>query len=364
MENYDKLLEKAKLLKNSDCSKNDAIDELFPELKPVGDKDMMEVLENILLAADTVATREIYGVYGRTREDLIDWVKGLKKSNDQIYSQDGERIRNGLIGWLRICGERNQNLVGLGGISPKECISWLEFQPSKFIPKFKVGDVVTNGESTYTIDRISKDCYWVKEHDCVTIPFDYESMWRLSEQTQDEWVSDLKRANLVYQMAMNVDMVIEAKNLVKSGLEKANIWDLAVDTIKPMNHNNDAEKEKSDFVSGKFLYCRGSILDFKEGETYWLEYIGDDTYVGRSDNVLNQKFRITPRLLYTWFTDHIPCWTKDENADPQNKHENRKTEIITSKIESDEETDIQKTRREGRNDGIEMVINNPEEYGL
>ena len=64
--------------------------------------------------------------------------------------------------------------------------------------------------------------------------------------------------------------------------------------------NEEAEKEKNDYVSGQFLYCKGSFNEFKEGESYWIEYIGNDTYIGRSDNILNQKFHITPRQLYTW----------------------------------------------------------------
>ena len=64
----------------------------------------------------------------------------------------------------------------------------------------------------------------------------------------------------------------------------------------------EAEKEKSDFVSGKFIQCRKSFNKFKEDNSYWLEYIGDDTYIGRSDNILNQKFHITPRQLYRLFS--------------------------------------------------------------
>ena len=64
----------------------------------------------------------------------------------------------------------------------------------------------------------------------------------------------------------------------------------------------EAEKEKSDFVSGKFIQCRKSFNGFKEDNSYWLEYIGDDTYTGRSDNILNQKFHITPRQLYRLFS--------------------------------------------------------------
>ena len=65
---------------------------------------------------------------------------------------------------------------------------------------------------------------------------------------------------------------------------------------------DEAEKEKCDFVSGNFIECRKSFNEFKENNSYWLEYIGDDTYIGRSDNILNHKFHITPRQLFTLFT--------------------------------------------------------------
>ena len=66
-----------------------------------------------------------------------------------------------------------------------------------------------------------------------------------------------------------------------------------------------AEKEKNDFVSSQFLQCKLSFDGFKEDEHYWFEYVGDDTYVGRSDNILNQKFHITPRQLYTLFSQQL-----------------------------------------------------------
>jgi len=66
-----------------------------------------------------------------------------------------------------------------------------------------------------------------------------------------------------------------------------------------------AEEEKNRFVSGQFLQCKLSFDGFKEGEHYWLEYAGDDMYVGRSDNILNQKFHITPRQLYTLFSQQL-----------------------------------------------------------
>ena len=73
-----------------------------------------------------------------------------------------------------------------------------------------------------------------------------------------------------------------------------------------------AEKEKYDFVSGHFIKCRKSFDVFKEDNSYWFEYVGNDNYIGRSDNILNQKFHITPRQLYCLFTqEHCP---KEDNA--------------------------------------------------
>lgn len=68
-----------------------------------------------------------------------------------------------------------------------------------------------------------------------------------------------------------------------------------------------AESEKYSFVTGQFLECRASFNEFKEDNSYWLEYVGNDNYIGRSDNILNQKFHITPRQLFTLFTqEHCP----------------------------------------------------------
>ena len=36
------------------------------------------------------------------------------------------------------------------------------------------------------------------------------------------------------------------------------------------------DSEKNLYVSGKFLTCMVDFGDFKKGEKYWLEYVGDD----------------------------------------------------------------------------------------
>ena len=63
----------------------------------------------------------------------------------------------------------------------------------------------------------------------------------------------------------------------------------------------NGENEKREFVGYGFLKCKGDFLSFKEGETYWLEYVGKDNYNVRSDNLLGQTFHITPQQLYTVF---------------------------------------------------------------
>lgn len=57
------------------------------------------------------------------------------------------------------------------------------------------------------------------------------------------------------------------------------------------------EKEKYNFVSGKYLICLTDFNIFKKKQSYWLEYLGNDTYIGRSDNILNEKVTIEPFQL-------------------------------------------------------------------
>lgn len=57
------------------------------------------------------------------------------------------------------------------------------------------------------------------------------------------------------------------------------------------------EKEKDNYVSGRRLICLLDFNIFKKGQSYWLEYVGNDTYIGRSDNILNEKVTIEPFQL-------------------------------------------------------------------
>ena len=85
-------------------------------------------------------------------------------------------------------------------------------------------------------------------------------------------------------------------------------WSCTPEWFKEYIYSNAewAEKEKSEFVGGQFIQCNCTLDNgLKKGEHYWLEYVGDDTYVGRSDNILNQKFHITPRQLFTLFSQEL-----------------------------------------------------------
>lgn len=116
-----------------------------------------------------------------------------------------------------------------------------------------------------------------------------------------------------------------------------------------------AEEEKTRFVSGQFLQCKLSFDGFKKGEHYWLEYVGDDMYVGRSDNILNQKFHITPRQLYTLFSQQL-----DEAQEPPKKEEQVSSEYETPMFEetpSDEQIIDALIHHLNEQDGFLTAIN-------
>ena len=86
-----------------------------------------------------------------------------------------------------------------------------------------------------------------------------------------------------------------------NGISKEEILAWIERQSEHLENFDEAEKEKSDFVGDGFIKCFANFLDFKEGETYWLEYIGDDKYNVRSDNLLGKTYHITPCQLYTVF---------------------------------------------------------------
>lgn len=107
-------------------------------------------------------------------------------------------------------------------------------------------------------------------------------------------------------------------------------WSCTPEWFKEYIQSNTewAEEEKTRFVSGQFLQCKLSFDEFKEGEHYWLEYIGDDMYVGRSDNILNQKFHITPRQLYTLFSQQLEEKQKEQKPVEWSEDEQTRKRLI------------------------------------
>lgn len=114
------------------------------------------------------------------------------------------------------------------------------------------------------------------------------------------------------------------------------------------------EQEKNNKVSGKFLYAITDFSIFKKEESYWLEYIGNDTYLGRSDNILNQEIKITPFQLSQYFSEkplsafenYLALWfynvrtwgllNGESNEDFCNRNAHKAVKILMEYISTDE----------------------------
>lgn len=90
------------------------------------------------------------------------------------------------------------------------------------------------------------------------------------------------------------DAVIYIKCTDKGEDESVEKCDVPLTDLSGEEYN---EKFIENIVSGKFLTCMIDFYIFKAGEKYWLEYIGDNNYIGRSDNILNEKIHLEPRQL-------------------------------------------------------------------
>lgn len=81
------------------------------------------------------------------------------------------------------------------------------------------------------------------------------------------------------------------------------------------------EKEKQEFVGDGFIRCKVDFPPFKEGEHYWLEYVGNNNYNVRSDNLLGQIVHISGSQLYTvfqkltWLEKQKPVeWSNEDDS--------------------------------------------------
>ena len=125
-------------------------------------------------------------ILGFSAKDVIDWLERVGKQNEQNFEEKCKHCE--CFDGYDFCSHR-KNFGSITDESIENCKNnnlFIEKQveqklTDKVEPKFKVGDKITNGENIYTINNIVKDCYFVKEHDCVEIPFEYQDKWNLVE---------------------------------------------------------------------------------------------------------------------------------------------------------------------------------------
>ena len=118
----------------------------------------------------------------------------------------------------------------------------------------------------------------------------------------DEVAANMKcnSIRLKTEIGSNAERLYRKNGYNSLKMEGNHIW-LEKQGERELENYDEAEKEKADFVGDGFIECHADFLDFKEGNTYWLEYIGDDKYNVRSDNLLGKTYHITPCQLYTVF---------------------------------------------------------------
>lgn len=100
-------------------------------------------------------------------------------------------------------GNNYYDVSAVSFLDPEERVTGLgpaaEENMQKFIPKFKVGDMVIhkNGSIPYTIKNIKHGWYNVKEAPFGGIRFISEDEWNLAEKPGDDWIEDYWEHNKV-----------------------------------------------------------------------------------------------------------------------------------------------------------------------
>lgn len=110
---------------------------------------------------------------------------------------------------------------------------------------------------------------------------------------------DMIMVKFIKNQLFNIKKTITENYELDAKLTKAIDW--LEKQGEQLENYDEAEKEKTVFVGDGFIECHADFLDFKEGNTYWLSYMGDDKYNVRSDNLLGKTYHITPCQLYTVF---------------------------------------------------------------
>lgn len=167
--------------------------------------------------------------------------------------------------------------------------------------------------------RCHGKCLYRKEYEEKKQPSEWSKDDEMIRKWLYDYISNCPNNNFAFYGGVGKDAVLNY-------LE--NLGNMDIETYK------NAEKEKSDFVGDGFIKCYANFLDFKEGETYWLEYVGKDNYNVRSDNLLGKTYHIPPCQLYTVFKK-LTWLEKQGEQEPKDKSkfkENSEYERIRKEI--------------------------------
>lgn len=224
-------------------------------------KDYKKILEGVMNIINTTEISDI---------GFANICAYISENCPELAESADERIRKAIICGMTV--HKNQGKETFAAIPINDCIAWLE----------KQGEKMSNPR--YSI------------------------------------LAKLIEADDIYQMSVNASMVKEAKNKAIDALSKLEISKLL--GLEKQDETDKAsyeiaEKEKHEFVGDGFIKCHANFQDFKEGETYWLEYLGNDNYNVRSDNLLGKTYHITPCQLYTIFKKQT--WLEKQGEKPQGK---------------------------------------------
>jgi hypothetical protein len=97
---YDEAIERANSLLSGNQLGNAWIYKLFPELKKSEDEIFKELLYNLIISNDyTSSSKEIFSIYGKTKEDCIAWIekRGEKTEPIEGFNTEFERQISHLI---------------------------------------------------------------------------------------------------------------------------------------------------------------------------------------------------------------------------------------------------------------------------
>ena len=180
---YDEAVINGSRLWESDIITRESYEYIFPKLA----ESENERIRKAIIKHFKVGTAYT-SFYGFSKSEIINY---LEKQGAKVKFKEQKTIEEIA---KEVCKDKASAMVFLksaGIMNEKgelaEQYRQDEQKPKTIFLKFRKGDKITNGEDTYTIDFIDKDCYWMKEYDCITIPFEYQHHWELVEQKPTEW---------------------------------------------------------------------------------------------------------------------------------------------------------------------------------